>query len=50
MKQSEQELLYRILFENSNEEPTSAIYEIYDTITELVGDISNLEVTQVILH
>ena len=50
MTQSEQELMYRILFEDSDEEPTAAIYEIYDTVTELVGDISNLEVTQVTLH
>jgi hypothetical protein len=46
----EQESLFRILFENSNEEPTSAVYEIYDTITELVGDISNLEVTKITIH
>jgi hypothetical protein len=50
MTQSEQELMYRILFEDSDEEPTSAIYEIYDTITELVGDISNLEVTKVTIQ
>jgi hypothetical protein len=50
MTQSERELMYRILFEDSDEEPTPAIYEIYDTISELVSDIDNMEVTQVTLH
>lgn len=46
----EQELMYRILFENSNEEPTSAVYEIYDTLTELIGNITNLEVTKITIQ
>lgn len=36
MTQEENDLLYRILFENSDEEPTAAIYEVYDTVTELI--------------
>jgi hypothetical protein len=50
LTKSESEMLYRILFENSNEEPTSAVYEVYDTITELIGDISNLEVSKITIH
>lgn len=50
MTTDEQELMYRILFENSNEEPTSAVYEVYDTITELIGDISNLKVNKITIH
>lgn len=38
MTQEENDLLYRILFENSNEEPTAAIYEVYDTVTELIAN------------
>ena len=38
MTQEENDLLYRILFEDSDEEPTSAIFEIYDTVTELIAN------------
>lgn len=50
MTQSDKELLYRILFEDSDEEPTSAVYELYDTITDLVGDITNLEINKITIH
>lgn len=50
MSQSEMDLMYRILFENSNESPTSAIYEVYDTVTELVGDITKLEMNTTTIH
>lgn len=36
MTLEEQQLMYRILFEDSDEEPTSAIYEIYDTLQEVI--------------
>lgn len=35
MTMEEKEMLYRILFEDSDEEPTDAVYEVYDTITDL---------------
>lgn len=50
MTQNEKELLYRILFEDSDEEPTSAVYELYDTVTELVGNINDMEVTKITIH
>ena len=36
MTLEEQQLMYRILFEDSDEEPTSAIYEIYDTLQDVI--------------
>jgi hypothetical protein len=47
MTKYEEQLMYRILFEDSDEEPTSAIYEVYDTLTELISDGNRLKVTQV---
>jgi len=46
----EQEQLYRILFEESDEEPTSAIYEIYDTLTDILANSSSLPQSVRVLH
>ena len=50
MTNEEKETLYRILFENSDEECPSAIYEVYDTLTELYGDLSNLKMEKETIH
>ena len=46
----EQEQLYRILFEAADEQPTSAIYEIYDTLDEILANRSQLPQTVRVLH
>jgi len=46
----EQEQLYRILFEDSDEEPSSAIYEIYDTLEEILQNRSLLPQAVRVLH
>ena len=34
----EEERLYRVLFEGSDEEVGDEVYELYDTVTELIAD------------
>jgi hypothetical protein len=46
----EQEKLYRVLFEESDEEVGSEIYEIYDTLTEILANRSCLPQAVRILH
>ena len=41
MTQDEKELLYRILFEDSDEEPTPAVYEVYDTLSDMFDIAEN---------
>lgn len=50
MTLEEQEQLYRILFEDSDEEPTSAVYEVYDTLAELLENRKLLPQTIRVLH
>jgi hypothetical protein len=38
MTTEEKERLYRILFEGSDEEPGNEVYELYDTVTELIEE------------
>ena len=46
----EREKLYRVLFEESDEEVGSEIYEIYDTLTEILENSSHLPQTVRVLH
>ena len=46
----EQEKLYRVLFENSDEEVGSEVYEIYDTLTEILANSSQLPQSLRVLH
>jgi len=36
MTEQEEQRLYRILFEDSNEEVGNEVYELYDTVTEII--------------
>jgi len=38
MTKKEEERLYRILFEDSDEEVGNEVYELYDTVTEIIQD------------
>lgn len=42
MTVEEKEMLYRILFEDSDEEATSAVYEVYDTLSDLFDMATNI--------
>ena len=46
----EREKLYRVLFEESDEEVGSEIYEIYDTLTEILENSSSLPQAVRVLH
>ena len=46
----EEERLYRVLFEESDEEVGSEIYEIYDTLEEVLENRSLLPQTIRVLH
>ena len=50
MTTEEQEIIYRILFENSDEECPAAIYEVYDTLDEILQNSSLLPQTVRVLH
>lgn len=50
MTEKEEELLYRVLFEDSDEEVGNEIYEVYDTLTEVIQNRSQLPQTVRILH
>jgi hypothetical protein len=50
MTEKEQQTLYRILFEDSDEECPSAIFEIYDTLDEILQNRSLLPQTVRVLH
>jgi hypothetical protein len=36
MTEQEEQRLYRILFEDSDEEVGNEVYELYDTVTEII--------------
>jgi len=36
MTEQEEQRLYRILFEDSNEEVGNEVYKLYDTVTEII--------------
>ncbi len=46
----EEERLYRVLFEDSDEEVGNEVYEIYDTLTEVLENRSLLPQTVRVLH
>ena len=46
----EEERLYRVLFEDSDEEVGNEVYELYDTVTELIQNRSPLPQTVRFLH
>lgn len=51
MTEKEQQRLYRVLFENSDEEIGNEIYELYDTVTELISDKTPLlPQNELVLH
>lgn len=51
MTEQEQDRLYRVLFEDSDEEIGNEIYELYDTLTELISNkTSSLPQNEMILH
>ena len=50
MTEKEQQTLYRILFEDSDEKCPSAIYEIYDTLAEILENRTLLPQTLRVLH
>jgi len=50
MTEKEEERLYRVLFEDSDEEVGNEIYEVYDTLTEVIQNRSQLPQTVRILH
>lgn len=46
----EEQALYRILFEDSDEDCPAAIYEIYDTVDELIQNRKYLPQSAPVLH
>ena len=50
MTEKEEERLYRVLFEDSDEEVGSEVYEIYDTLTEILANSSQLPQSVRVLH
>jgi len=42
MTEQEEQRLYRILFEDSNEEVGNEVYELYDTVTEIIQNKTSL--------
>jgi hypothetical protein len=46
----EEQKIYRILFEDSDEEPGNEVYEVYDTLTEILENRSLLPQTVRVLH
>jgi hypothetical protein len=50
MNSKEQQALYRILFDDSDEECPSAIYEIYDILEEVLENRLLLPQTIRVLH
>jgi len=42
MTEKEEQRLYRILFEDSNEEVGNEVYELYDTVTEIIQNKTSL--------
>jgi hypothetical protein len=51
MTEAEENRLYRVLFEDSDEEVGNEIYEIYDTLTELISDRTpSLPQSERVLH
>ena len=50
MTEQEEQRLYRVLFEDSDEEVGSEIYEIYDILEEVIENRSLLPQTIRVLH
>ena len=50
MNKKEEERLYRVLFEDSDEEVGSEVYEIYDILEEVLENSSLLPQTIRVLH
>lgn len=47
----EEQRLYRVLFEDSDEEIGSEIFELYDTLSELIQDkVPSLPQSERVLH
>ena len=46
----EEERIYRILFEDSDEEVGNEVYEVYDALTEILENKSLLPQTVRVLH
>ena len=46
----EEERIYRILFEDSDEEVGNEVYEVYDTLTEILENKTLLPQTVRVLH
>ena len=50
MTLEEEERIYRILFEDSDEEVGNEVYEVYDTLTEILENKTLLPQTVRVLH
>jgi hypothetical protein len=50
MTEQEEQRLYRVLFEDSDEKVGSEVYELYDTVNELIQNRKRLPQTERVLQ